>query len=184
MAVNAAQSALRSRRVNFWLTVVAALVLVAGVIAFLATHFNNPGKENTAPTGPALPKPAPPQPDIKMPAEAWNVAKQFLFTALPRTDLATAYKLSDRSMHGGVSLAEWKTGSIQVPYFPTAKIVRYNWKNTNYAHPTEIAQNLILVPKKGASVNAGTYLIILKKIGGQWKVDYFNVVGGPPVPAP
>lgn len=186
MAVNAANnSVLRSRRFNFWLTVVAVVVLAAGLIAFVATHFNNTAKpENTAATGPVLPPPAPPQPNIKLPTSAWAVATKFLTTALPRTDLATAYKLSDASMHGGLSAKEWNTGNIQVPYFPTAKIIRYNWKHTNYRHPNEIAQNLILVPKKGSTQQDGTYLIILKKFGGQWKVDYFNVVGGPPVPSP
>jgi hypothetical protein len=185
MAVNVGNSALASRRFNRWLFVIASIVLIAGVVAVLVTFVGNTAKsENTAPTGPALPPPPPPQPNIKMPAAAWNVAKTFLFTALPRTDLATAWKVSDANVHGGLTFAQWKTGAIQPPYFPTAKVIRYNFKNTNYAHPNEIAQNLMLVPKKGSSARTQTYLIILKKFGRQWKVDYFNIVGGPPVPAP
>jgi hypothetical protein len=185
MAVNVVQAALSSRRFNRWLLVLGSLVLVAGIIAVVVTFTNNSKTENSAPTGPPIKAAPPAQPNIKMPAQAWNVASRFMFTALPRKHLATAYRLADASMLGGMSLSQWKTGSIQAPYFPTAKIVRYNWKNTNYRHPREIAQNVILIPGK----SSGTFrpmpsLIILKKIGGQWKVDYFGPVNGPPVPTP
>jgi hypothetical protein len=184
MAVNVVQTALSSRRFNRWLLVAGVLVLLAGIIAVVVTFTSNSKTENTAPTGPPVKTAAPAQPNIEMPAAAWNVAKQFLFTALPRKNLAAAYKLADASMLGGMSLSEWKTGNIQVPYFPTARIIRYNWKNTNFRHPRAIAQNLILVPDKSSSQRALPFLIILKKIGGQWKVDYFNAVNGPPLPTP
>jgi hypothetical protein len=184
MAVNVVQAALSSRRFNRWLLAVGALVLVAGIIAVIVTFTNNSHTENTAPTGPPIKTSATPPRNIKMPAEAWDVARQFLLTALPRKDLATAYKLADGSMRGGISLAEWKTGNIPAPYYPTGKIVRYNWKNTNYRHPREIAQNLFLIPKASSSVRPLPFLIILKKIGGVWKVDYVNPVNGPPVPTP
>jgi hypothetical protein len=185
MAVNVVQSALSSRRFNRWLLVFGVIVLVAGIIAVVVTFTNNSKSENSAPTGPPIKTATPAQPNIKMPAEAWNVANQFLFTALPRKSLASAYKLADASMLAGMSLREWKTGNIQVPYFPTAKVIRYNWKNTNYRHPSEIAQNLILIPRNSSGTfRAMPSLIILKKIGGQWKVDYFGPVNGPPVPTP
>lgn len=185
MAVNVVQTALSSRRFNRWLLVLGSLVLVAGIIAVIVTFTNNSKTENSAPTGPPIKTATPAQPSIKMPAEAWNVASQFLNTALPRKHLAAAYKLADASMLGGLSLGEWKTGNIPVSYFPTAKIIRYNWKNTNYRHPREIAQNVILVPgKSSGAFRPMPSLIILKKIGGQWKVDYFGPVNGPPVPTP
>ena len=186
MAVNVVQTALSSRRLNRWLFVLGVLVLVAGVVAVVVTFTGNSSSttDNTAPTGPPIKTSAPGEPNIKMPADAWNVARQFLFTALPRKNLATAYKLSDAAMRGGVSLEAWKTGDIPAPYFPTSKIIRYNWKNTNYRHPREIAQNLILVPQKGSSMRPLPFLMILKKVGGQWKVDYLNPVSNPPVPTP
>ena len=183
MAVNVVQTTLSSRRFNRWLLVLGVLVLLAGIIAVVVTFTHNSKTENSAPTGPPIKTASPPQPNIKMPAEAWNVARQFLFTALLRKNLATAYKLSDASMRGGMSLAEWKTGNIPAPYFPTGKIIRYNWKNTNYRHPREIAQNLILVPQN-SSTRPLPFLIILKKIGGQWKVDYLGPVSGPSLPTP
>jgi hypothetical protein len=184
MAVNVVQTALSSRRFNRWLLVFGVVVLVAGIIAVVVTFTNNSKTENTAPTGPPIKTGSTAQPNIKMPAEAWNVARRFMFTALPRKDLASAYKLADASMLGGMTLSEWKSGDIQVPYFPTAKIIRYNWKNTNYRHPREIAQNLILVPDKSSSTRPLPFLIILKKFGGQWKVDYLGPVSGPPLPTP
>jgi len=80
------------------------------------------------------------------------------------------------------------TGNIQPPYFPTSRIIRYNWKNTNYTHPRDAALNLILVPTAKSGGRTQTFQIGLVKVGkgakAHWLVDYFNIVAGPPVPHP
>ncbi len=186
MAVNVVQTALSSRRFNRWLMVIGAAVLVAGVIAILVTQFGNTAKkENTAPTGPAIAAPKP-QPSIPFPEAAWKVAREFVFTAVARKHLVESYGLTHPSLRGGFTLKQWKTGTIPVAYFPAVKVIKYNWKNTNYAHPRDAALNLILVPSKSSGMRAGAFQIGLIKIGGgvraHWVVNYFGAVQGPPVP--
>ena len=188
MAVNVVQSALSSRRFNRWLFVLGALVLVAGVIAILVTKVgNNSGTtENSNPTGPPIGKLEKNQKNIRFPAAAWNVAKQFIATAPSRKNLAKAYALADDNVRGGLTLAQWKTGNIPVPYFPTTKIIRYNWKNTNFAHPRDAAVNLFLVPTAKSGLQTGPFLIEVVKVGhganAHWVVDYFGAMRGVPVP--
>jgi hypothetical protein len=192
MAVNVVQNALSSRRVNRWLFVLGAVVLAAGIIAIIATRVGGGGSnapaENANPTGPTIRGLEDAQKNIRFPTAAWNVAQKFIYTAVSRRNLAQSYALADENVRGGFTLAQWKTGNIPVTYFPTGKIIRYNWKNTNFAHPREAAVNLILVPPKGSTQRPGPYIIFVKKVGNgakaHWVVDYFGAVQGPPVPHP
>jgi hypothetical protein len=192
MAVNASvvQSALSSRRFNRWLLVVGALVLAAGIIAILVTKVgNNSGTtENANPTGPPITALEKAEKNIRFPAAAWKVAQQFIASAAARKNLAQSYALADDNVRGGLTLKQWMTGNIPVPYFPATKIIRYNWKNTNYAHPRDAAVNLILVPtaKSGLSRPAPFQIGVVKVGHGSsahWLVDYFGAVQGPPVPS-
>jgi hypothetical protein len=189
MAVNVVQSALSSRRFNRWLLVLGVLVLAAGVIAILVTKVgNNSGNtENANPTGPPIRALEKAQKNIRFPADAWKVAKQFIMTAPARKNLAQAYALTDANVRGGLTLAQWKTGNIPVPYFPTTEIIRYNWKNTNFAHPRDAAVNLILIPTAKSGLRTAPFQIEVIKVGqgakAHWVVDYFGAVQGPPVPS-
>jgi len=194
MAVNVVQSAISSRRFSRWLFVVAAAVLAAGVIALIVakTTGGSSGSNSTAnnvnPTGPAIKELDKAQKNIRFPADAWKVVEQFVYSATSRTDLARSYALADESMRGGLTLNQWKSGNIPVTYFQTKKIIRYNFKNTNFAHPREAAVNIILVPSKNSTARPVPALIFVKKVGqgakAHWMVDYFGAVQGPPVPAP
>jgi len=190
VAVNVVQSALSSRRVNRWLFALGALVLAAGIVAILVTKVgNNSGTtENANPTGPPISDVVKAQKNIRFPAAAWKVAQQFISTAAARKNLAESYALADTNVKGGFSLQQWKTGNIPVPYFPTSQIIRYNWKNTNFAHPRDALVNLILVPTTKSGMRTGTFQIELIKVGqgakAHWLVDYFGAVQGPPVPHP
>jgi hypothetical protein len=189
MAVNVVQSALSSRRFNRWLLVLGALVLAAGIIAIIVTRGGNNSRttENANPTSPAISQLEKAQKNIRFPADAWQVAKQFIAAAPARKNLAQAYALADANMRGGLTLAQWKTGNIPVPYFPTTKIIRYNWKNTNFAHPRDAAVNLILVPTAKSGLRDGPFMIEVLKVGkgakAHWLVDYFGAVQGVPVPS-
>jgi hypothetical protein len=190
MAVNVVQSALSSRRLNRWLFALGALVLAAGIIAILVTKIgNNSGTtENANPTGPPISQLEKAQKNIRFPADAWKVATQFIMSAPARKNLAQAYALADNNVRGGLTLEQWKTGNIPVPYFPTTEIIRYNWKNTNFAHPRDAAVNLILVPtEKSGLGRPAPFQIGVVKVGhgasAHWLVDYFGAVQGPPVPS-
>jgi hypothetical protein len=195
MAVNVVQNALSSRRFSRWLFVLAAVVLAAGIIAVIATRAGDGGgssssapAENANPTGPTISGLEEAEKSIRFPASAWKVAQKFIYTAVSRRNLAQSYALADENMRGGFTLKQWKTGNIPVTYYPTSEIIRYNWKNTNFAHPREAAVNLLLVPPKGSTMRPGPYIIFMKKVGdgakARWLVDYFGAVQGPPIPTP
>jgi hypothetical protein len=188
MAVNVVQSALSSRNFNRWLLWIGAAVLVAGVVAVLITYVGNTAKhEQVNPTGPAV-KFTPTPKQIKFPEAAWKVAKEFAFTAVARKNLARSYGISDAQLRGGLTLKEWKTGTLPVIFYPTERIVRYNWKNTNYAYPREAQINVILLAKPSTGQKPLPAQIVLVKrgngAGARWVVDHFQPLGGPPVPAP
>jgi hypothetical protein len=188
MAVNVVQNALSSRRVARWLPWVSALVLAAGVITFLVVYFGNTAKtEPTQPTGPAIHFPKP-QKNIPFPPAAWRVASEFIFTAVARKNLAASYALAHPDERQGFTLEQWKTGTIPVPVFPTAKIQKFNWKHTNYAHPRDAQISAILTPVKSSHLKPLIVQIGLTKIGrgahARWTVSYLQPLAGPPVPAP
>jgi hypothetical protein len=189
MAVNVVQTALSSRRLNRWLFVLGAVVLVAGIVAILVTQIGNNSNgstQNVNPTGAPIRETPKAQKNISFPAPAWKVAREFVVATTTRTSLARAYALADANVRGGLTLAQWKTGNIPVPYFPTAKIIRYNFKNTNFAHPRDAAVNLILVPTKKSGMRSAPFQIEVIKVGeganAHWVVDYFGSMQGIPVP--
>jgi hypothetical protein len=190
MAVNVVQSALSSRRFNRWLFVLGAVVLAAGIAAIIVTKVGGSSSKAVSknPTSPAIHDVTKAQKNIRFPAAAWKVVREFVFTAVPRKNLAKSYALADSTMRGGFTRAQWKSGNIPVAYYETGSVIRYNWKNTNYAHPREAGLNLILEPSKSSTMRPGTFLIIVKKVGhgggAHWLVDYFGAVQGPPVPTP
>jgi len=186
MAVNVVQSALSSRRLNRWFLVAGGVVLIAGVVAILVTFLGNTAKtEPSNPTGPVIKQAAPPK-NIPFPKEAWGVTRSFIFDAVGRENLDASYTMADPSMRGGLTLKQWKSGTITVPFYPVAKILRTNWKNTNFAHPREALVNVILIPKASASQRPINAQVALRKVGkgssAKWLVDYFSPLAGPPVP--
>jgi hypothetical protein len=168
---------------------VSALVLLVGVGAFLGKHYSNTAKvDSSKPSAPAVPAPVP-QKNIKFPPAAWRVAREFLFTALPRKNLARSYAITAPSARAGYTLKQWETGTLpNIPYFPTAQVLRYNWKNTNFAHPREAQVNVILVAPKSSRQRPVPAQIALRKVGqgshARWLVDYFSPVSGPRIPHP
>jgi hypothetical protein len=186
MAVNVVQSAISSRKFNKWFPWISGAVLVVGVIVFLGVHYSNTANpEPTQPTGPPVQAAAPPQKNIAFPAAAWKVAREFVFTAVARKHLDEAYAITHPSMKSGISKKEWRSGTLPVVYSPAAKILKTNWKNTNYAHPRDAQINVIIIPSKGRRWNAQIGLL---KVGqgsnAHWLVNYFEPLGGPPVPTP
>jgi hypothetical protein len=189
MAVNAVQTALSSRRFNRWLLVLGGLVLVAGIIAILATKVGSSGNtENANPTGPPIPAVVKAQPNIPFPKAAWQVAREFLFTAVARKDLAKSYAIAHPDLRGGLTLKQWETGQLPFVAYPTAKVYKYNWKNTNYAHPRDAQINVILTSSRAAGQRPIYAQVGLTKIGSgsdaHWTVSYFSPLAGPPIPTP
>jgi hypothetical protein len=184
MAVNVVQSAVSSRRFNKWFPWISGAVLGIGLIVFLAVHFNSSTPAPKPATGAAIKAPVA-QKNIRFPNAAWRVTREFIFTAVARKNLRQAYALTDPSLRSGVTLKEWRSGSLPVVYSPADQILKTNWKNTNYAHPRDAQINVIIVPTKGKPWNAQ---VGLTKVGNgasaHWLVNYFQPLAGVPVPTP
>jgi len=186
-----------SRRLKTLLPWISALVLIAGIVAVIITYSNN-GSSNgpqatpnqrVGPANPPIPSAQVPSQNIPFPPAAWKVAREFMFTALARKDLGRSYEISDSALKSGFTLKQWQTGTLpNIPFFPTAKIVKYNWKNTNFVHAREAQVNVVLIPTKASKQQPITAQIALKKFGegsnAHWLVDYFSPVAGPRVPTP
>lgn len=166
---------------------ISAFVFLVGIGAFLGMHYSNTAKVSSAnPSGPAIPVPVP-QKNIPFPPAAWRVAREFAFTAVSRQHLAEAYAITHPDLKGGISLKEWNSGNLPVQFIPVAQILKYNWKNTNYAHPRDAQINVILIPTKSSSMKAFfTAQIGMTKVGegsdARWLVSYFQLVSGPIIP--
>jgi hypothetical protein len=184
MAVNVVQSAVSSRRFNKWFPWISGAVLGIGLIVFLAVHFNTSTPAPKPATGAAIKTPAA-QKNIRFPNAAWRVTREFIFAAVARKNLRQAYALTDPSLRSGVTLKEWRSGSLPVVYSPADQILKTNWKNTNYAHPRDAQINVIIIPTKGKPWNAQ---VGLTKVGNgasaHWLVNYFQPLAGVPVPTP
>jgi hypothetical protein len=171
------------KRFNKFLPWVAALVLVAGIAAVLGVYFSNSAKvENGSPSRLAIP-PKVPQKNIPFPEEAWKVAREFAFTAVARKHLAESYAITHPSAREGYTLKQWETGNLpNIAFFPTGQIVKYNWKNTNYAHAREAFINVFLIAATSSHQPPVPAQIGLRKVGtgsnARWMVDYFSALGG------
>jgi hypothetical protein len=184
-----------SRRLKKLLPWVSALVLIAGIVAVIVAYSTNGSgsqatpNERVGPANPPIPSGQVPSKNIVFPEAAWKVAQEFAFTALARKNLARSYEISDSTVRSGYTLKQWKTGTLpNLPYFPTAKLIKYNWKNTNFVHAREAQINVVMIPTKASKQQPITAQIALKKFGqganAHWLVDYFSPVNGPRVPTP
>jgi hypothetical protein len=175
-----------SRRFKQLLPWISGLVLLVGVGTFLGTHYSNTAKqESTKATGPAIP-PETPQTNIPFPHAAWQVAREFAFTAVSRKNLDEAYAITHPDLRAGISKKTWESGELPVQFIPVRQILKFNWKNTNYAHPRDAQINVILIPTKASHMRAFTAQIGLAKVGkgssAHWLVNYFQLLSGPMVP--
>lgn len=140
-----------------WLPWLSGAVLVAGVCAFAVTRLASGG--GTAAT----------QETVPLDPQARAVAREFVATAVARQDLARAWTLVAPELKQGLTLAQWKTGSIPVqPYPVAAAAARYS---VQASHPTSAALRVTFVPPPASSTPAGDFLLGLQRIRGRWVVS-------------
>ena len=112
-----------------------------------------------------------------------DVAKQFIHGAVLRENLADSWADSTKAVHGGLTRAQWMTGTIPVSPFPAAAFGGITYK---VEHSRE--RSVLLLVSIG-SIQAGVrfqefFIEMVPSSGGAWKVNYFGPRGtAPPVPA-
>ncbi len=106
---------------------VSALVLIAGVVAFVTVRLGSsddatPATAANTSTEEVDPFATPPLPkESDVPKAAREAAGEFVLAAVGREDLPKAWKLADRELKQacGCTYKQWLTGDIPVQYFPT-----------------------------------------------------------------
>ena len=114
-------SSLQSPRNQRRIMVVAALVLLAGVAAFIVSRLGN-----TPDAKPVDRSPNAPVKDVsKVPKTtalepgARLAAQKFILTAVARKNLKAAYSLAGPQIRQGQTLKQWLTGNIAVIPYPS-----------------------------------------------------------------
>ena len=163
-----------------WVT---ALLLVAGVVAFLTVRAGDDKDDEARPQANAAPAVVDTQPEGrrggKIPPAARVAAGEFILAAAGREDLKKAWALSHPELRDqcACSLRQWLTGNIPIPYYPVGTIETAAF-SVEEVTPNRTSLLVALVPKDGAKVKGQTFWIELKKMRqGQkqrWLVNYFQ----------
>jgi hypothetical protein len=161
-----------------WAPWVGGVILAAGVAFAIVAFFP---KSHSAPTTAAPPQsntpavtPVKPK-KVALSKEATAVARQFLQTAVDRSDLDTAWKISGPDLRGGLTHAQWMTGNIPVVPYPMKALAVARFK-IDYSYADQAQIEVALLPKKGATIKPQTFYLGLKKVSGtdgkrHWVVD-------------
>jgi hypothetical protein len=177
-----------------------ALVLIAGVVAFVTVRVGSNDDSSPAaspgsvPTGyasedydPTATVKAPKESDV--PRAARVAAGEFVLAAVGREDLQKAWKLTDPDLKKacGCTYEQWLTGNIPVQYFPTKGLEGAAF-SVNEVSKGHVILEVLLTPAKdnkdGLAPTA--FYIGLKQRGGdtaRWLVDYWAPVDTVAVPA-
>ena len=94
----------------------------------------------------------------------------FVNHAVKRQNVDAAYDAVTPNFRLGMSRKEWDKGDIPGFPYPAAGHTFHGWV-VNYHTGNELGIQLILMPRKGSGVGAGSFPITLKKLHGRWLVD-------------
>jgi hypothetical protein len=145
-------------------------MLVAGIVVFAVAKLTGGGDSGTA-----APKAVP------LAAAAKQVAYRFVDTAVARKNLAESYGLVTPALRQGLTLAEWKTGTIPVPPYPVGKAAQ-RW-HVRTSHPGSAELEVAFIPKPGTSAESDLFALDLRKLNGRWLVDSFQPRSGVKAPS-
>jgi hypothetical protein len=188
--VNASTADLRrkglSARLQRYAPWVAALVLVAGVAAAIVRFAPN---RDAAPQ--VIPKTQPKAPatekTVPLSHAATKAVYTFVTTAVARTDLDAAWRISGPNIRGGLTYKQWLAGNIPVVPYPIETRGFAPHMKIDYSYPNSAQLELDLQPKAGSNMAGQLFIVELKRIAGangktRWVVD--NWVPRTSIPIP
>ena len=147
-------------RLSRWAPWLSGAVLVAGVCAYAVTRFASGGGSAVTPK------------TVPLDPQARTVARAFVATAVARKDLARAWTLAAPELKQGLTLAQWKTGSIPVQPYPVSKAaVRYTVQSSQ---PGVASLQVSFLPPPASSTPAGDFLLTLQLVHGRWLVSSWS----------
>lgn len=163
-------------------SLVSALVLIAGVVAFTVAYFGDTGTSQETPLSDAPAQVFTPRKQIPLEKEARRVAGRFILTAVARENLAESYELAHPELRQGLTKRQWLTGNIPVVYYPAKAIETATFK-VDESYANEAILEVALLPKESAKVKPQIFFIGLKKAGNRWRVNYWVPRAAPAVPS-
>jgi hypothetical protein len=195
--MNLVQDLFTSRTLNRWLPWIAGLVLLAGVVTFVAVRWTNTADSLSAPVSkqPAV-VPKPEAASVKASPEARNVAAQFIAnavaldfrnrntkpTAADHAKLAKAWKISGGTLKSGTPYKAWLNGDIPVVPYPARP---HAGLQVQYSHRNSIEFIFALLPKQGYKTKPQYFLMDLARVGKpgakHWIVTYWAPQSPPTV---
>jgi hypothetical protein len=175
-------TATATQRRSFWQSprfqkralVLSSLVLVAGVIAFATTQLGS-DKSLNAPLRNIPPKDVSKvSKTVKLAPGARNVAREFILTAVGRTNLRRAWQISGPHIRQGMTLKQWLTGTIPVIPYPADAIGVAPMK-IDYSYRNKALIEVALLPKPGHKIRPTIFFVSLIRVGPagkqHWLVD-------------
>jgi hypothetical protein len=177
---------------------VAALVFVAGVVAFTVAYFGNTADTEEVPVQANQPaaQVQPERPTVPVDSKARVVAGEFILTAVqrdvPRAQLRKNLAKAWTLMHpdspllqdcGGhpCTRRDWMTGDIPVQPYPAGSLDKASF-SIEESYPDQVVLQVALLPKDGAEVDGQIFWISLLKQNGRWLVSEWSPRVIVPVP--
>jgi hypothetical protein len=181
------------RRVSW----IAALVFVAGVVAFAIAYFGNTADSTSVPVRSDEPAQGVQavRKTVPLDRQARVVAGEFILTAVQRdvpeatlrknlrkawTLLAATSPLRDCGGHE-CTMKEWLSGDIPVQPYPAAALDKASF-SIEESYADEVVLQVALLPKDGANVAGQIFWIDLLKRDGKWLVNEWSPRVIVPVP--
>jgi len=170
------------RRVTKMLPYAAALVFVAGGIAFLIAFFGNTAhtKKVATPPGPVVDASKTPK-TVPLPKDARAVAGRYITSAMTRQNLPLSWKLTHPSLKAGYTYKQWLSGNIPVQYFPAKALAGASYR-VEWSHPNDVMMDVFIFAKPKMASLSQAFYIELKPVGTganrHWLVSYVAPHGG------
>ena len=176
-------SSLQSPRNQRRIMIVAGLVLLAGIAAFVVSRLGNTPEAkpvDRSPNAPVKDVSKVPQ-TTKLAPGARLAAQKFILTAVARKNLKQAYALAGPQIRQGQTLKEWLTGNIAVVPYPVDKLDVSTMK-IDFSYANEAAIEVALIPKKGSGVKPLIFYMDLIKRHDKWLVNSWVPRSAPQIP--
>jgi hypothetical protein len=117
---------------------------------------------------------------------ARQVAREFILTAVARTNLRRAYELAGPGIKQGQTLKQWLTGNIAVVPYPANAIQAAPFR-IDFSHKNHALIEVILLPKANAKIRPTDFYVGLDKVGAgataHWVVNSWVPHVSPMIPS-
>jgi hypothetical protein len=170
------------RRITKVLPYVAALVFVAGGIAFLIAYYGNTADVNEPGTRAGQPQDnSGIPPNVPVPKAAKTVAAKYVLATMERQNMALSWSLTHPELKKGFTRKQWLTGEIPVPVFPAKAFAAASYR-VQWSHPDDVLLDVYIFAKPKQATLSQAFFIELKPVGTgdskRWLVSYVAPNGG------